>query len=201
MGSLQRYLYFPEQLDATQTGQESSKATQPSKGEKYPAVPPCPALPVAPGLVGDAVIRQQCPPAGYLPLCSGCRTLGGQPAPHIITPVIQTSPFLMSWFFSSGSRNTSTPQDKSLHDHSAQGCSCGGEGSLSPGAVVGTRATPRGPVAGPWGPGECWCRFLDSTVASCWAVRRHLRQRHGCQVSARGALTSPEHLQTRTLPG
>lgn len=66
------------------------QATQPSKGEKYPAVPPCPALPVAPGLVGDAVIRQQCPPAGYLPLCSGCGTLGGQPAPHIITPVIQT---------------------------------------------------------------------------------------------------------------
>lgn len=43
--------------------------------------------------------------------------------------------------------------------------------------------------------------FLGSTVAPCQAVRRHLHQRHGCQVSAQGALTSPEQLQTWTLPG
>lgn len=38
------------------------QAMQPSKGEKHRAVPPCPALP-DPGLVGNAVIRQQCPPS------------------------------------------------------------------------------------------------------------------------------------------
>lgn len=55
----------------------------------------------------------------------------------------------MNLFFSSGSRNTSPAQDKSLHDQSAQGCSCRGEGCLSPGAVVGTHATSRGPVSVP----------------------------------------------------
>lgn len=72
------------------------KATQPSKGEKHPAVPPCPALPVGPGPVGDAGIRQQCPPA--LPLCSGSGTLSASLLPHSITAGIQTSPFLMNCF-------------------------------------------------------------------------------------------------------
>lgn len=52
----------------------------------------------------------------------------------------------------------------------------------------------------PEGHSEGWCCFLGSTVASCRAVRRHLHHRHGHQVSARGALTSPSVSRHRRFP-
>lgn len=135
VGPVQGYLCFPEQHDATQTGQESSPRHTAFKGRKTSCCATMPCSASGPWACGNAVIRQKCPPAVYLPLCCGYGSLGGQPAPRdYYTSDTDKSP-PDELVFSSGSRNTLSAQDKSPH---AQGCSCGGEGCLSPGAVVGT---------------------------------------------------------------
>lgn len=96
MGSVQGYLYFPEQHNATQTGQESFQSHTAFKGRKTSscATMPCSASgPWACGRCRDqAAVPPSIAPVFWLwdPQC--------QPAPHSITAGIQTSPFFMNCF-------------------------------------------------------------------------------------------------------
>lgn len=114
-GSLQGYLYFSEQHDATQTGQEPSPSHADFKGRKTSswAAGPCSA--------GGPWAHRRCgvwagvPPwAGYLPhaVAMGPSEAAHTPPPPpplaIITPVTGASPFLLGWVSLSGSRNTWT---------------------------------------------------------------------------------------------
>lgn len=63
MGSLQVYLYFPEQLDATQTGQESSPSHEAFKGRKTSSCATMPCSASGPWACGRCSDQAAVPPS------------------------------------------------------------------------------------------------------------------------------------------